>query len=1046
MRDGSENGPPGNDGASSEQAHDDASSLAPGEEVKDSVLLEIARGLVVSGPLEPLAEKTAVVAAHGHEDARGAGPVPLERGAEVGRYVVLETLGSGGMGVVYAAYDPKLDRRIALKLLRSDAQVTAGARARLSREAQAMARLSHPNVVTVYDVGTIDADVFVAMEYVHGTTLAAWLRERKRSSAEILGVFRLAGAGLAAAHSAGIIHRDFKPDNVLIGDDGSVRVTDFGLARTDVSEEAVTATSTTQRPTASAALTQRGHVMGTPAYMAPEQAEAGVVDARSDLFSFCVALYEALYEEHPFAGRTISVLRDAARRAAVREPPRGSSVPVWLRRILLSGLAGDPAARPASMSALLASLARDPGARRRRAIWSGALFAVVCGAVALSVWALHAGAPTCAGAERKLAGVWDEARKREVKSAFLATGRSFAADAWRATERALDEYARRFVGMHTEACEATRIHGDQSEELLDLRVQCLSTRLGGLAALSAVFAQADSRVVEKAAEAGQRLAPVADCADVAALRSGAPPRADEAARAHVAEARSNLDRAKALADTGKPREALGPATAALSAAERSGFGPILAEALYRKGNVEHDAGELRAARESLAAAYRRGLASRSDEIAARAAIDLVRVEGRKPQRYREADRWAEDADALLMRMGDPPRLRALLSSGRGVLERLTGQPQEALGHHRRALAALDGTGIDDGLLRADCLVNFAVAELDLARFDSAIARLRQAQAIRGAILGKEHPDQWLVLVNLSHVMLRIGRGSEALELARRALGIVERALGPTHRNVARALMHVGVALSSLARFGEGVPSLEKAASMLERLLGKGHPDTTTARALLARALSMMGRYEDSRKLLEEALAARERKLGPQHPRLVWTLVRLARTLSGMERYAEALTAVERGESIQRALRARDEHCEADLWRQRGEAEVGLGNHREALRSYDRARAIYERLFGPEHLFIGEALLGTGEALLGLRRFAKARAALEHASRLLAGVNRPWFAVRARFALARSLWGEGADRHRAVALASQVRADWARLVPADRVLLGRIDAWLRAAGR
>jgi tetratricopeptide (TPR) repeat protein len=971
------------------------------------------------------------------------GPVPLERGAEVGRYLVLQTLGAGGMGIVYAAYDPKLDRRIALKLLRSDTPLSAGASARLSREAQAMARLSHPNVVAVYDVGTIGADVFVAMEYVQGKTLAAWLRERKRSPTEILVAFRKAGAGLAAAHAAGIIHRDFKPDNVLIGDDGSVRVTDFGLARTNEPEGAVRI-PTPSPASAPPALTQRGHVMGTPAYMAPEQADAGIVDARSDLFSFCVALYEALYGERPFAGHRVSELLEAARGGAVREPPRGTSVPAWIRRILFSGLAADPAHRPPSMAALLALLARDPAARRRRALLTSALFAVVGGATGLSAWALSARSPTCAGAERKLEGVWDEARKREVQAAFLATGRPFAADAWRATERALDGYARRFVAMHTEACEATRVHGDQSEELLDLRVQCLSARRGELAALCAVLTKADGRVVENAAQAAQRLTPVDGCADVAALRSGMPPPTDEAARADVAEARSQLALAKALADTGSPREALAPATAGLSAAERSGFEPIVAEALYRKGRVELDTSEFRKARASLSAAVRRGLASRNDEAAARADIWLVWVEGRKLHQYDHARRSAEDARALLQRLGNPHRLQALLSSYRGVLERLEGHPEEALRHHQRALAELDAAGGGDDLLRADCLEHLAAAELDLSRYDSGIARLRQAQAIGEAIHGKDHPQQGDLFANLSRVMISIARGSEALEIARRGLAIRERALGPTHRDTAMSLMDVGLAVGILGRFGEAVQSLKKAASLLERVMGKAHFDAAYARIQLATLLSYMGRYEEARRRFEEVIAASERKLGPKHPFLAWFLFRLARTLSAMERHAEALAVVERASAILHAQRAPDEHSEAELLRRRGDAEVGLGRYREALRSYDQARAACRHLFGPNHLSVGQTLLGTGEALLGLGRLAEARAAIESALKRLAGADRPWLAARAKFALARSLWGEGTDRGRAVALASQARAEWARLVPEDRVRLGRMDAWLRGA--
>ncbi|PCC74466.1 Serine/threonine protein kinase [Nannocystis exedens] len=293
----------------------------------------------------------------------GTDPEPVN----LGRYRLLGRLGAGGMGIVYAAYDGRLERKLALKLLRPSRLGNADAVARTLREARALARLSHPHVVHVYEVGELDGrEIFVAMEHLDGPTLRAWLDAERRPWRAVLEVFRQAGEGLAAAHAHGIVHRDFKPHNAMFGGDGRVRVLDFGLAQIDGAadvREPVTAANFAERP---GSLTSTGAVLGTPAYMAPEQLAGQKGDARSDQFSFCVALYEALYGKRPFAGETLGELADSVSSERVTPPPRSSDVPAWVREALLRGLRADPERRWPSMTALLAALSGDPAARRRR--------------------------------------------------------------------------------------------------------------------------------------------------------------------------------------------------------------------------------------------------------------------------------------------------------------------------------------------------------------------------------------------------------------------------------------------------------------------------------------------------------------------------------------------------------------------------------------------------------------------------------------------------------------------------------------------------------
>ncbi|MCE9574962.1 MAG: serine/threonine protein kinase, partial [Deltaproteobacteria bacterium] len=311
---------------------------------------------------------------------------------QLGRFVLLESLGVGGMGVVLAAYDPELDRNVALKLLHPGPVDDLEGPAKLMREAQAMARLAHPNVVTVYEVGFAREQPFVAMELIDGTTLSVWLAQ-PRTWRAIIAMFTDAGRGLAAAHAAGLVHRDVKPSNVFVGKDGRARIGDFGL---------VTARD------------ERGAIAGTPAYMAPEQLD-GDADARADQFGFCVALWEALFGARPFGGTTFDEQR-RAHRAGPPPVPRGAEVPARIAAAVRRGLAIAPADRWPDMPALLAALAYDPAIARRRLALGGAF----AGLAALATWgALRTSATDpCADSAAQLASAWDAGRQEAVRAAF----------------------------------------------------------------------------------------------------------------------------------------------------------------------------------------------------------------------------------------------------------------------------------------------------------------------------------------------------------------------------------------------------------------------------------------------------------------------------------------------------------------------------------------------------------------------------------------------------------------------------------------------------
>ncbi len=457
----------------------------------------------------------------------------LAFGSTVDRYVVLDRVGEGGMGVVYAAYDPKLDRKVALKFLnRPDPQ--HGEWNRLLREAQAMARLAHPNVAVAYDVGTSQGHVFLAMELVNGVDLRSWLQARTRTVPEILAVFSAAGQGLAAAHASGIVHRDFKPANVLVNKSGRSRVTDFGLSRSiylgDVAppadgEDGAAGTPDSIRTPLNARFTFTGAVLGTPSFMSPEQHEGKEADARSDQFSFCVALYEALHGVRPFAGETLAEIRESI--LARRFAPTSSRVPAWLNAAVVRGLSASPADRWPSMAALLTALAGDP-ARARRQRWLRLAAAVIALAGVSGAFFLFRGQEddegvVCTGAADKVAQVWSPATRQKVRAAFLAAKDPNAADMFGRVARALDGRLATWADAHTEACRATRVRGEQSEAMLDLRMQCLERARRQMQNL--VWLWHDKVQLNQAAQAVLGVGDVTGCADAGGWRARSRQRA-----------------------------------------------------------------------------------------------------------------------------------------------------------------------------------------------------------------------------------------------------------------------------------------------------------------------------------------------------------------------------------------------------------------------------------------------------------------------------------------------------------------------------------------
>ena len=741
----------------------------------------------------------------------------LARGATIGRYMVLSCLGAGGMGVVYAAYDPELDRKVAIKLLKPGSGGQSG-RVRFLREAQAMARLSHPNVINVFDVGTIENQVFIAMEFVDGGTLTRWLEQSPRSQREILDTFILAGRGLQAAHTAGLVHRDFKPDNVLISREGQVRVMDFGLARSvgqsdDDTTLPVELTSSSSNQALNIRLTHTGAMMGTPRFMAPEQYEGQATDPRTDQFSFCVALYEALYGVPPFAGDDINTLGFNVVRGRVSSAPPDSKVPTWIRQVLLRGLQVKPDARFESMEALIHAL--TPKQRRMSRTWMvtlGALGLVLIANLAYQVREQHK-AGMCGGSDEKLRPIWSSPRKQELQAALLASQQSYAQDVWQRVEQTLDRYASDWSTMRTESCLAT-LRSNQSQQILDLRMRCLDDRLAELTALVGILQKADGEVLQEAASATHELSPISGCANIEALSAPIPLPDNPVTRKRVDALRQEMAEVRAIERFGKYSEALVRAEKLAQDAAQSRYKPLAAEAKYLLGEIQMRGGLGVQAEQSLVGAVMAAIDSRHLRLMAESTLLLTETTGFRIKQFRKAEVWSQIAEAMLEEISDPEPLRARLY-----------------------------------------LANCMVASQE-NHYDHAVEQCQKALGLREKLFGRESPEAAEVLNVLGHVYRRSDRLSQAIELYNQALRIETQQLGNLHPNLVSTLRGLGIVARDQLRYEESLSHFQRALSIQEKSLGENNIRVSDYHIQLVRTLMAMSRLDDAERHAQRALDIR----------------------------------------------------------------------------------------------------------------------------------------------------------------------------------------------
>lgn len=906
------------------------------------------------------------------EGERDVVPVPsveLLRGDALGRFRVQGELGRGAMGVVYRALDPRLHREVALKLVRpgpsTAASVAAAASAALVREARAQALVSHPNVVPVFEVGSHQAQVYVAMELVAGVTLRQWL-QTPRTRERLLEVFLDVARGVAAAHRRGLVHCDLKPDNVLVGDDGRARVTDFGLARWGVS----------------GAGAERGGVVGTPRYMAPEVRDGQPPDAWSDQFSFGVALAEAL----------------ATHRRSAR-----------LEALVARCRAQAPQGRWPSMDAVVVELERCAQApsRRRTAL---AVAALGLGLLAATSAFVLRGPPVCSGARAALGASWVPARRAQLQEAFSKLDAPFSATLSQTVQKVLDAYAEEWVAMHVDACEATRVRREQSEAVLERRMACLASLARRLEQVTATLAEGRPPVLERAAGLLDVLPRVSNCSQAALTPTNAggpagaagtrPALVSVEASAVAATLELRLAKAHARRAAGETSAVAVELEAIAQEAAQHHLPGLRAQALEVLAGALLNLGELEkgdaAVRDGLLDAERAG----DDRVRARLGLrqlGLRRMQGRVP----EAEQAHASTLAVLTRLGDDRPLLAAAENALSDLLRGTGRFEASVSHARSALAALANESSLLAQVRLGAWMNLSLSLYGLGRYDEALAAGEEGLRWAEAALGVEHPDVAYLLQSTAYAAAKGGQLERAVALTRRALAIAERADGPDTLRTAHARAGLAAMLLDAEEAGEALALLQKVEGTFRRGVPAG--DLTWVYFWGNRARGHLLRGE-----LDEAVrcGARAREL-----------------LRGVEPSGDAL-----------ALRASADGLEGDVWLARGRARQAEAAFRAGL-ALDADGTALAGAPGVR----GQLLTGLSEALFSQRLPREAEARAREAVALLEH-GLPQERARAELALGRALEGTSPEE-----AGRQVRAARERLGPggAGRKLAREIDAWLVA---
>ncbi len=778
---------------------------------------------------------------------------PTTPGKSIDRYMVLDTLGEGGMGVVLRAYDPKLHREVALKLIKTRQRERAeGAKARLMREAQTMARLSHPNVVPVFDVGTYGSALYVAMELVEGDNLRGWLQRAPRSVEDIVDAFAQAARGLVAAHEAGLIHRDLKPGNLLVGVDGRVRVVDFGLARAVESNPpstGETGSDAVAQDHLHEPLTEAGSVVGTPAYMAPEQHRGGEIDHRSDQYALCLTLYEALYLRRPFHARDTKAL---ARLKMDGPPDEGGrdDVPRRVVRAMQRGLQPDPADRWPSMAAL----AEELQPTRPKSSSRGVAVASTIAIGGLAVWAMGAVGETnpCPEIAASIELPWSDAKAEALHHAYIETEVTNAEPSSKRIREALDGYYQDWRATRLETCEATRVRAEVSADTRVARVACLQHLQARADALLQVLLEPSPDIIAYGDLGALDLRAPATCLEVAAAT--APAASDSATRDAVIALAAALSAGAAIDD-----ESVSKAEHVHTDAQAGDDERLKAEAEYQLGARYLAVFRIEEAIASLERSY--FAAGRHDQhaLAMRGAMALAEA-----QRLRGGTREAADWAWQAAMMAERGKLSARLRVRSAVLLAVVGASDERLPRLEQSVALGERELGDSDIDTARAVHQMALHLLSVGDLDAAERTFTDALVRLHGSRGPGHPDIAMATIGVADLDIARGRLDIAQSKLEAAADSLRGSLGPRHHATTVAVARLARAYGASGQHDDAVRLARNVVAMRQQALRTDDLRVADAKLALAEALTSTGAQDEVVTLARGVLAIHEATLPPTH--------------------------------------------------------------------------------------------------------------------------------------------------------------------------------------
>jgi serine/threonine protein kinase len=772
--------------------------------------------------------------------AEGSGPASPRPapGDMIGRYVVLRVVAQGGMGEVYLGYDPVLDRNLALKLVRADRSSPEQA-ARLAREAKVLAKLAHANVVRVFDAGTWRGSGYVVMEYLDGESMRTWCKSAKRTTADIIRVFAGAARGVGAAHALGVVHRDIKPDNILVGSDGAGRIADFGLD------------------------------FVTPGYRAPEVVAGGTPDARSDQWSLCAALWEMLSGELPVSSQALAPVR---------------AVPGATLRALRRGLDVDPARRFASLDELASALTP----RRSETRYVLAVAAIAAGSI--TAWTLLTGEPPTEACDREGRAAIADAAPLETAS-FRQRFDVFGANAELrrgAVGRELASYKTRLAANAVAACRARSVDATAAA----LQRDCNAARRRELTALATALQTANRAGLDQAASALAKLPDPALCDDPARLATVVA--VDPVRRAQADQIESEVAKLRARWLLGERGDTLPTARTLVERAERLGPPTVSLATTGLFADMLADRGEMSAATEAHLTAARhagrarddRALALRLTRAAEITALDL---------KLERAGALLSAAEIVASRLGDRS-VEDDIDAARVELAIRRGEPAKAVTLGRALMARLRESEGRTAPSTLNATYQLERAYLDAKQLDQARSLAQGALADIAASNGPDHPDTVPFHNDLGRIASELGNLDEARAAFERALAVARAAYGGDSPIAADALSNLAAILVNQDRAAEAAEFGKQAVAIGERL---GSRKLHFYLSQLAAAYLEMGKPEEGVPLVQRSLALREELYGPNSPQLVKPLVALglasanADDLDGARRHWRRAVAIMR---------------------------------------------------------------------------------------------------------------------------------------------------------